>query len=124
MAMANMRQIVIGMHNFVSDHKDQWPDSLQALVESGKYIPKQMLQNPRLPGLEVGYVYIKPAQPPAKSDPQQLILYEAHDEFGEGVSCVFVDGHVEFIADPNRFTALLHAARGEKPAETQPANPQ
>ena len=35
------------------------------------------------------------------------MIYEAHDEWEDGINAVFADGHVQFIANEEEFKKLL-----------------
>jgi prepilin-type processing-associated H-X9-DG protein len=89
-----------------NDNKNAWPDDLKALE---KYVKvAQVFTNPTKPDLKPGYVYVKPVEPIA--DPSaHAVIYEAHKEFGSGLNVGFADGHVEFVADKDRFNGLIAA---------------
>jgi prepilin-type processing-associated H-X9-DG protein len=110
-----------GIYMYAADHKNQLPKNLQALVD-GKYISPKQLISPLQPDREDAYVYIRPAAPLNKVDPQSLILYEAFDTWGEGTNVAFGDGHVEFVGDKAKFDAMLAKAR-QAAAESKPAPP-
>lgn len=68
--------------------------------------------NPRQPNRgAAGFVYLRPAlpMPKIKAPDHRMVLYEAHDTFGDGLWVGFADGHVRFIEDEARFKALLKA---------------
>jgi prepilin-type processing-associated H-X9-DG protein len=109
-SMSNMRQILMTCMMSMNENKGQWPADMKALEAAvAKYArgqnAKMILANPNRPGVAPAYVYIKPAQ--KQPDPQTVVLYESHKEFGEGVNVGFADGHVEFINRKERFDELL-----------------
>jgi len=106
---SNMKQILLSCIMYASDNKGQWPDSLQDLIQ--RRLPRDTLINPRQPERENGYVYIKPSTP---ISPQQVVLYEAHDSWGDGINVGFVDGHVEFIEKESMFKNRLEDERTVK----------
>jgi len=110
-SMANMKGIMAALIVWSSDHKNQWPGHLQTLVDAGM-IPPQMLVNPAQPDRKVAYVYVRPAVPLNKVDPLSIVLYEAHDTWGDGINVAFADGHVEFLRDRPKFEDLLARTAG------------
>jgi len=118
---STLKQLMAGIYMYAADHKNQLPKNLQALVD-GKYISPKQLISPLQPDREDAYVYIRPAAPLNKVDPQSLILYEAFDTWGEGTNVAFGDGHVEFVGDKAKFDAMLAKAR-QAAAESKPAPP-
>jgi len=103
---SNMKQILLSCIMYAQDNKDQWPDSLQELTQ--RRLARDTLINPRQPERENGYIYIKPSTP---ISPQQVVLYEAHDSWGDGINVGFVDGHVEFIEKEYMFKNRLEDER-------------
>ena len=104
----NMQNILRACMVYAYDHEYQWPDSLQDLTKYG-ILTKDTLNNPSQPERENGYIYIKPYTPrPAH---QKVVLYEAHDSWGDGINVGFVDGHVEFIEKESMFKNQLEDER-------------
>jgi len=95
---SNMKQILLTCIMYAQDHEDRWPDSLQDLTEYG--LVKDTLINPRQPERQIGYIYIKPCTP---LSPQQVVLYEAYDSWGDGINVGYADGHVHFIKEEYNF---------------------
>jgi prepilin-type processing-associated H-X9-DG protein len=104
-SMSHMRQIVMAAIMYKEEHKGQWPaklDDVKAFLKGGGNI----FVNPRDPKRQPAYVYLKPNVPIANPS-QLMVLYEAHDKFGDGVNAGFADGHIEFINSSQRFKDLL-----------------
>jgi len=105
---------------YANDKDGEFPANLEVLVEKG-YLPNgRFLINPRRPKLKVGYVYLKPAGLAEKwggQAAQTVLMYEAYEEWGEGINVGFADGHVEFIADEERFKRHLKRAKEFEPDE-------
>lgn len=113
----NMKQIVMACFMYAAEHKGLWPENLSLV---GEYLKnKEVLSNPLRPGNPSGYVYVRPAAP-EKLAPQTIVLYEAHDAWGEGVGVGFADGHIEWIKDKSRFEKQLAQA---KAGAAKPATP-
>ena len=106
----NIRGIVLGCVLYANDNEGELPESFEAL---GPYVDESFLLNPRQPNRKPGYVYIRPAEPYHKlQNIEELILvYEAYDEWGDGINVGFADGHVEFIKDEERFKEFLAASK-------------
>jgi hypothetical protein len=119
--MNNARLICMYLRNFADTHKGEWPKDLSALVKDGD-IPAALLKNISRPDQKPGYVYLRPSKPVDKCSPQALILYEAHEKWGDGVVCLFVDGHSEFVADKAHFEKLLAEAK-KNSAPPEPSSP-
>lgn len=106
-SMSNMRQIILGCILYAQDHDGKLPESLDAVeVYVGD---KNVFSNPRQPGRKRGYIYVRPSKPYDKlmNIEELVLLYEAYDEWGEGIGVGFADGHVEFMKDRDRFIELL-----------------
>jgi len=68
---------------------------------------------------KIGYVYLKPRR--GSRDPNTLVLYEAHDKWGDGINVVCADGRVRFITDKSKFEKLLAVGgEGLGPSKTSP----
>lgn len=98
----NMKKILLNCIMYAQEHEDQWPDSLQDLNVYG--LAADDLMNPRYPGQEIGYVYVKPGTP---LSPSQVVLYEKYDSWADGINVGFVDGHVEFVTEESVFKNRL-----------------
>ncbi len=115
LSMSNIRQIVVGMTIYANENQGKLPDSIDAIIKAGFLGDKTnpayttLFVNPRLPGRTPGYIYIKVADTmPAVKDPSRtVVLYEAFDDWKDGIDVGFADGHVEFMADKAEFDKLL-----------------
>ncbi len=124
LSAANMQQILRGVYLCMSKGNSQWPVGLRTIVEKG--LGKtgdeaaQILTNPRWPDRTPAYIYVKPAVPVTSViDPGKTVaLYEAYDEWGDGINVGFLDGHVMFTNDEALFRDLL-----EHPAVVPAARP-
>ena len=107
---SNIRQMLQTAHLHSSQNKGQWPADIKELEKAmarfhGPNV-KQIMANPAKPGVQPAYVYVQPAKG-MKADPDTVVMYESHKEFGAGVNVGFLDGHVEFVADKKRFDEML-----------------
>jgi len=122
----NIRAIVASCLMWAKDHEGMFPPDLQALVNK-KMLTPEIPVNPLRPELgQAGYVYLPPGMPISKLEDGQIVAYEAHEQFGDGVNVGFADGHVKLIVDETRFKALLERAEADKTTSrpaTQPASP-
>jgi len=100
-ASANViRALVARGRQYAESHNGAWPDTIEALAGDQKWL----LLDPRSPERRVGFVYVKPkAQPGA----QTVVIYEAYDNWGEGINVGFGDGHVEWVKDEAKFRKQL-----------------
>jgi len=105
----NMQKILLACMMYAKDHEDQWPESLQDLTQ--RRLARDTLLNPRQPERENGYIYIKPSIPIL---PQQVVLYEAHDLWADGINVGYADGHTQFIKEESNFKKDL-----QKPIEAR-----
>lgn len=122
-SMANLRGIGMGIHSYAQRHKDAFPPDLSTLLREG-VISLDQFQNP--------YTGEKPQEPSdldrsayvvyrpgltSKSDPREIILAERTPQEG-GACFLFIDGHVEFIAEPRAselIGLLLQGAESIRP---------
>lgn len=105
-ASINARNIAMALFMYRSD-KDQWPDTLQTLVDA-EFLKADYLENARLPGVLPGYLYFKPVTEPAFED---AILFEPLADWPGTTVVAFKDSHVEVIGDQAMYNRLLSAAR-------------
>lgn len=107
-SMTNIKNLLLACHMHAADHEGRWPDELAALEKyiGGGEPAEQVMTNPARPDVKPAYVYLKPANPSARTA-DTAVVYESHTDFGRGVAVGFVDGHVEFINDRQRFDQLL-----------------
>lgn len=91
-----MNEIMRACRVYVQEHNGQWPEQLQDLLRYG--LASDALVNPRQPGLAIGYVYVKPDGP---ASPEQVVLYERYDVWGDGINVGCANGHIEFVKNEN-----------------------
>ncbi len=107
------------------DARDSFPLNLQMLITDGSVGP-EVLTSPLDPNARaVSYSYVTGL---TEDDQDDWIVAFANPAYsnGEGASMLFLDGHVEFVKEPN-FTGFLdafkkeyEAARGEPPVILPP----
>ena len=106
----NMEKLVKGCLAYSKDHNGEWPDSLEELL--GKYgITEKHFSNPSQKDRRIGYVYLKPEG--GSAGPGQLVIYEFHVEWKDGINGAFVSGRVKLIADEEEFKKFLEKATGQ-----------
>ncbi len=103
-SVVRMKGIDTACYLYGQRNNGQWPDSLEVLVEQ-EYLPVKSLLNPNRPELKVGYVYIKPTRPADEMPNGVMVIYEAYEEWGDGVQT-----SVGFITDEAEFKKLLAEA--------------
>ena len=102
---------------YAANHDSQFPKALSDLTPQDHGLaenPPSLFKNPTRLDLKVGYIYCGSGINPATiEDPGTYpVLYEAYDRWPEnGIAVGFVDGHVEVIADEQRFRSLLQNAQ-------------
>ena len=99
---ANLSVIGQVIHIYANEHDDEFPPSLDVLIEESMITEKQLI-SPRLDDDEESYVYI--AGQNEDSDPRNVLAYERMLD-GEGTNVLFVDGHVEWLR-PDDFAQRL-----------------
>jgi prepilin-type processing-associated H-X9-DG protein len=103
-SLSNLRQIGIAGIMYASDHKGNYPESLQDLVKE-KYLPEPVLKSPLNTRPDVpSYIYI--AGHKADSKPNYVLAYENPEYLSEGTNVLYVDGHVQWMK-PEEFKAAL-----------------
>jgi prepilin-type processing-associated H-X9-DG protein len=107
---------------YANDNKDTLPESLDQLV-AGKYLPAQLLTNPR-DEKHRGYVYRRGEAQISKirAAATTPLVWEEVDDPAAPRNVGYADGHVEWVTDRARLEALNKAAPGAgntvpKPAE-------
>jgi outer membrane lipoprotein-sorting protein len=110
MSMANLHMLEGAGRKYADENNGQWPESLEELV-GRDHISRRTLVNPARKDLAVGYVYIRPHE--RSPEPKALLMYEAHEAWGKGISVAFTDGRVEFLEDEAEFKQLLAASKGK-----------
>jgi prepilin-type processing-associated H-X9-DG protein len=109
---SNLRQLAMTVMLGYQATK-QYPADIDAIIAQGN-VNRQVLRNPLRPEKEIGYVYVKPAAQAGQAagkPAEHVIFYEEHEKFGEGVNVGFLDGHVEYINNEERFKTLLEATK-------------
>ena len=115
-SIENVHAICVAIQMYASDKDGQFPPDLSALKDRLGPRWEDILANPSRPERPVGYVYVRPSakMDDVKSPTDTIVIYEAHDEWGEGINVGFADGHAEWIADQARFKKLLEKAAPAK----------
>lgn len=119
-SMGNVQQLCAATLKYSWDHKGLPPDDVDALRE-GKYVREgafeKLMTNPRDPQRKPGYVYVKPpgklSQPKNRSE--QILFYEAFDNWKDGVVVGYADGHGEFVTSEARFNQQLDESKKANP---------
>ena len=101
----NIMGISTACYLYANARNGKWPENIDAMVEEG-VLKEETLINPSRPELKVGYIYIKPGKP-AKEWPGGLLVYEAYEEWGEGINT-----NMGFITDESEFKQLLTKKTG------------
>ena len=109
----NLQAISQACHIYGNDYDEWFPPSLQTLIDMGHVTPAALQcpseSNPS--GLVFDYVYVPGLQGTVPSD--WILAYEdPANHNGEGGNVLYVDGHVEFLKEPE-FSAELERVRGE-----------
>lgn len=101
---ANLRGIGQACYIYANDHNDQFPKSLDELVEAGVLSPRQLESPRQSPG--VRYVYIPQT---IDDDVRNVLGYEML--YGdEGTAVLFLDGHVQWMREGDFRTVLAATA--------------
>ncbi len=107
-SMANMRAIGQSFHMYASQHKGEFPESLEALLRAmPDSVALEVFTSPHdgtgptsIDEVETkSYLIYRPGLSQS-SVPLEIILAERNVVDGRGANFLFVDGHVEFIAEP------------------------
>lgn len=101
---ANLKQIGLGLLTYAGDHGDKLPDDLKSLVPDR--IGSKVLESPRKPKDFTGPSYVYIAGQTTSMDPHNIVVYENPAFCSDGVSVLFMDGHVEFMK-PDAFRQEL-----------------
>jgi prepilin-type processing-associated H-X9-DG protein len=105
-SMKNAKRMVMACWQYSQKHEGQWPETLKDLIAEG--LSEEVFVNPVQPDNPDSYVYVKPADPGNRSNPAKtVVIYETYDTWGIGINVGFLDGHVEFIRDEQKFQDLL-----------------
>jgi len=117
---ANMRGIGQGLYIYASEHKDAFPDSLDVLIQDNN-VSKMMFSNvydgqsvDAIKSVDNDGFYLYRRGLTTNADPHEILLAERQVVNGEGANFLFVDGHVEFIAEPEASKLIEKIQGGEK----------
>jgi hypothetical protein len=111
-SMNNIRQIMLAARLYADKHKDEWPPSLQVLLDQEFITTDRILRNPRDPERAIGYVYLKPSKKALQENTGIVVVYEAYDAWpAGGIWAGFADGHAQLMTDEAAFKKLLAAPR-------------
>ncbi|MHC4648314.1 MAG: LolA family protein [Planctomycetota bacterium] len=102
MSGTNVSRILKACRKYAGEHNGQWPDTLKELAKYG--VEEETFVNPRQPERKVGYIYLKP--PPSASQ-DTIVLYEAYDEWNEGINVGYASTRVQFVRDKSEFENQL-----------------
>lgn len=100
-SMANMRGIVMSCIIYAHENKNQWPASLDVLVNDGSIV-RDVLIDPyekrdAAGTIETFYVYRPVTNPGSVKEPAKEVVL-AESKIREGGACfAYMDGHVEYI---------------------------
>jgi hypothetical protein len=112
-AASNVRQQVMGCLIYAQDHNNEWPASLQVLVDSG-VLTAPMLLNPERPELKAPFAYVRPAPRELENADwsSYVIVHEVYDAWpAAGIWVGFADGHVQMVTDEAWFRERLAEAK-------------
>lgn len=104
---SNLKQIGYGCHLWSADHDEQFPPSLQALLEKRYIKDRKVFECPAQPG-GTGYVYVKGLK--AADRPDLVLAHEKDGCFTDGRNALFIGGNVQWMSD-GRFRAALKKTR-------------
>lgn len=98
-ATANSRQLGMAVITYAHGHDNQWPATLDDLVDKGQITREElddMLTNPTT-GEKMAYKYVKPGKPMGQIENPSIVamIYEIRNGsiYKDGVTC-YADGHV------------------------------
>jgi prepilin-type processing-associated H-X9-DG protein len=121
---ANLRGIGNAMYIYAEANGGAFPPSFAELLRDGNCTPKQFVcPVSNTIGAPTSYVYV-PGQF-SQGDPQNVVVYEVLGNHADGRQVLFVDGHADFMQEPNfqaalaRTNASLAKAAASAPASTQ-----
>lgn len=105
----NVDRILKACRKYAGEHNGQWPDSLKELTKYA--IEEETFINPRQPERKVGYIYLKP---PASASDDRIVLYEAYDEWNEGINVGYASTRIQFVRDKSEFENQLKESSSPK----------
>jgi len=98
----NMDRILKCCRMYAAEHNGQWPDSLKELTKYS--VDEETFINPQQPERKVGYIYLKP---PVSAPGDRIVLYEAYDEWNEGINVGYASTRIQFVRDISDFEKQL-----------------
>ena len=121
----HLRQLGLSVYEFANQHNGKCPDSLEQMVSMG-LIPADSLVCPASAevaatgtGAELqkqlaqpghnSYVYLSRGKTLPTMSPDDILIYEAAPDSGDGVNVCGTDAHVEWIPIPTLREALAKA---------------
>jgi outer membrane lipoprotein-sorting protein len=99
----NIKQLLLACIQYAQNNDGQWPQQLEDLLSRG--IDPQTLINPACPDNPNGYIFVPPV--PDSPIAETIVIYEAYDEWNDGINAGFADSHVEFIKNEADFLERL-----------------
>jgi hypothetical protein len=113
-SMSNVRQVLTACYMYANEHRNEFPPDLESLLKTSD-LKADMLRNPRAPGKELGYVYLRPVKGTA-APANQVVVYEAWDKPPSVLAVGFADGHAEMM-DYGRFEKALAESKARNEAK-------
>ncbi len=108
---ANLRGIGQAIFIYAHTSNDQFPSSLQDLIDVGNSTERQLVcpSSTAVPGDAPDACYTLVLGQSMSSDPRNVLVYEKRDNHPdeEGGNVLFIDGHVEFISPYSRVEELV-----------------
>ncbi len=92
-----MNNILKACRRYVNDNQGQWPGKLEELLAYD--LPPDAIEKPIKT-----CIYLKPSGPVTETT---IILYEAYDQWQEGINVGYANGQVYFLKDESEFKKLL-----------------
>lgn len=93
-------QLAIACVMYASEHKNQWPNSLDDAAEymGGKAALAKLIIDPLHPTLSPGYIYKRPADP-LQNAGETIVIYEAQPADAKALHlyAAYADGHCAYI---------------------------
>jgi prepilin-type processing-associated H-X9-DG protein len=102
---SNLRGVGQACYVYADDNRDRLPPNLQYLLDGGQITPGQ-LQDPADPDAtntcDYWFVSYGAVSPPLEDLPSDWVVAYSDPAYhdGEGAHILFIDGHVEFIREP------------------------
>lgn len=106
--LKNMHRIHDALREYANDHKWQFPDTLQKLVEAGKLEAKDLI-NPLHPNAKEPFVYIQPNRKLVNRG-ERVEIYETFEQWPGVIAVMFQDGSIEYVHDMATYDLLMKEA--------------